>query len=208
METNKTLIKEIYSLYLKNQYSMTMIAEELKISPNKVCYWLEKNNIPRRTMSEAVSLAYLHRFNKLPCNIKKKLTSEEKKLLIAGIMLYWAEGWKKNSKYVSFSNSNPRMIELFLKFLREICGVHEDRIHLLLHLYEDQNELKLKNFWSKVTEIPLSQFNASYIHKGKPGTYKKKSEYGTISIKYGDKKLLDQILQWIDDYINRFLRPV
>jgi hypothetical protein len=143
----------------------------------------------------------------LPCNIKKKLTSKEKELLIAGIMLYWAEGWKKHSTYVIFSNSEPKMVQLFLKFLRKICGVQEDRIRLLLHLYEDQNEVKLKKFWSKVTKIPLSQFQATYIHKGKPGTYKKKSEYGTVFLKYGDKKLLNQILQWIDDYLNKFLMP-
>ena len=125
---------------------MAMIAERLGISVHKIQYWLEKNNIPRRDRSEATYLAYLHRFNKLPCNIKKKFTLKEKELFITGIMLYWAEGWKKNSKYVAFANSDPKMIQLFLKFLHKICGIHKDRLHLGLHLYEDQNELKLKNF--------------------------------------------------------------
>ena len=204
--TGKNLIKKICSLYLNSQYSMAMVAEELKISPNKVRYWLEKNSIPRRKKSEAGYLAHRQRFNKLPCNIKKKLLPKERELLIASFMLYWAEGWKKNSKYIAFSNSNPKMMQLFLKFLREICGIYENRLRAVLHFYEDQSELKLKKFWSKTTGIPLAQFNAAYMHKGKPGTYKKRSKYGTLSLRYGDKRLLEQILKGIDEYADTFLK--
>ena len=200
---NKNLTKKICSLYLRNKYSMVMIAEELKISPNKVWYSLKKNNIPRRNRSEAGYLTHVQRFNKFPAKIRQKFTPEQKELLISGIMLYWAEGWKKNSGRVSFSNSDPKMIQVFLKFLRETCGIYENRLHILLHLYEDQNELKLRKYWSKITRIPLKQFNASYIHKGKVGTYKKKSKYGTVALKYCDKRLLNQILQWINEYKNK-----
>ena len=208
METNGTLIKKICSLYLKNEYSMIMIAEELKISPNRVRYWLEKNNVPRRNKSEVVYLISKYRFNKLPYNIKTKLTSKEKELLIAAIMLYWGEGSKRNSQCVAFSNNDPKMIQLFLKFLREICGIHENRFRVFLHLYPDQNEKELKKWWSEITKIPLIQFRKSHIHKGKQGTYKKKSKCGTISLRYCDKKLLNQILQWIDEYSDKFLKPV
>ena len=203
---DKNLIEKICSLYLKNQYSMVMVAEKLKISPNKVQYWLEKNNIPRRNNSEAGYLTHQKRFNKFPSNIKKKFLQKEKELLIAGIMLYWAEGWKKNSGCIAFSNSNPKMIQLFLKFLREICGIYENRLRVVLHLYENQKELELKKFWSKITRIPLKQFNKSHIHKGKSGTYKKKSKYGTLSLRYGDKKLLKQILKLIEEYTGKFLK--
>ena len=120
-------------------------------------------------------------------------------------MLYWAEGWKNKTGSIAFSNSDPKMIKLFLKFLRKICGVYENRLHILLHLYEDQNERDLKRYWSEITEIPLDQFNASYIHQGKPGTYNKKSKYGTVSLRYCDKKLLDQILERIERYSDKVM---
>jgi len=185
---------------------MVMVAEELKISPNRVQYWLKKSNISRRNRSEAGYLTHRQRFNKLPCNVKKNLLPKERELLIAGLMLYWAEGWKKNSERISFSNSDPKMIKLFLKFLRELCGIYENRLRVVLHSYEDQSTLKLKRFWSKTTRIPLTQFNAAYVHKGKPGTYKKKSKYGTISLRYCDKRLLEQILKGIDEYADKFLK--
>lgn len=201
---DKKAAKAVSSLYLQDKYSVAMIAEKLGFSVHQVRHCLEKNNVPRRSRSEATFLAHFHRFNRLPCNIKRELTPKERDLFVAGIMLYWAEGWKKNSQYASFSNSDPKMIRLFLMFLRKLCGIQEGRVRLLLHLYEDQNEKELRNFWSEVTNVPLSQFNSSYLHKAKPGNYKRKSEHGTISLRYGDKKLLEQILEWIDDCLVEF----
>ena len=179
---------------------MPMIAEQLNVSVHKVQYWLEKENIDRRKPSEATTLAHIKRFNKIPCEVKIILDAEQERLLIAGVMLYWAEGSKKNNNYVAFSNSDPDMVRLFLSFLREICGIQESRLHLLLHIYTDQNEKELKSFWSEITKIPLNQFNKTYIHQGKIGNYKKKSQYGTVSLRYGDKKLFDQIIKWIERY--------
>jgi uncharacterized protein YerC len=65
-----------------------------------------------------------------------KLTARE--LLILGTALYWAEGYKrpiiKNGKAksyhpVSLSNSDPALVAIFLKFLREICKAEESKIH-------------------------------------------------------------------------------
>jgi hypothetical protein len=81
------------------------------------------------------------------------------------------------------------------------------RLKILLHLYNDQDERRLKRWWSDATGIPLDQFHASYIHTGKRGTYKRKSEYGTVSLRYCDKKLFNQILYQINTFSNRFSLP-
>ncbi len=196
----KNDVKRITYLYQNKGYSMLMIAEELGVSFSKVRYWLNKNGTTKRNRSEAGYLAHSNRFNKCSSSIKKKLSKKEKELLIAGIMLYWAEGWKKNSTYVSFSNSDARMIRLFLKFLREICGIDESRLRVVLHYYKDQDEVKLKRYWSKVANIPINQFSKGFVHKGKTGTYTRKSDYGTINVRYSDKRLLNQIIEQINDF--------
>jgi len=202
------LVKDICFLYQIKERSMSQIAQDLKISNNKVRYWLEKSNIPRRNRSNAANLIYFHKFYKLPFKIKKKLNKDDELLLIAGIMLYWAEGTKRSGNCVDFVNSDRKMIKVFLKFLRNICGIQESRLRALLHLYKNQNELKLKKQWSEITNIPLKQFHASCVHQGKRGSYKKKSKYGTISIRYNDKKLFDQILSWIEKYSNNQFLPL
>jgi DNA-binding transcriptional MerR regulator len=128
MEIDSEIVKKISYFYCDKQYSMSTIAEKLGISFHQVRYWLEKNNIPRRNRSEAGFLNYEQRHHKFPAKIKHNLTSKQRELLIASIMLYWAEGSKKNNPYVAFSNSDPKIIKLFLRFLREICGICEKKI--------------------------------------------------------------------------------
>lgn len=195
METSH---KKIADLYLSG-LSASQISDHLKLSCAKIRYSLEKQSIPRRNHSEASRMLHVTKFGKKQCNIKDNLSSEEENLRIAGIMLYWGEGTKSGNSVV-FSNSDPDMLKLFLKFLRVICGVEEKRLRVLLHLYSDQIETDLKTFWSKITGIPLQQFSKTFIHERKKGTYKKISKYGTVSLRYSDKELLKKINNWLLDY--------
>ena len=75
---------------------------------------------------------------------------------------------------------------------------------MTLHLYPDQNIGTLKRFWSEVTQIPVSQFHVPHVHVGTKGSYKKKSQYGTVAIVYSDSELLKIINSWIAEYKQRF----
>jgi len=193
------LEKNIVKLYRDKFFSVQQIVEKLKISPSKVRHILDKNKIIKRKIGEAIRCLNITKFNKSVFKIKKNFNKDEEKLKIAGVMLYWGEGTKSGGT-VTFSNSDPIMIEIFIKFLRKICGIAEDRLRVLLHIYTDQDEKELKRFWSNITDISESQFSKSFIHKKKGGSYKKISQYGTISLRYSDKQLLTIINSWIKDY--------
>ena len=188
----------ISQLY-KSGLSVTQIAEDQKVSPSKIRYSLQKQKIPFRNHSLASRMLHLTKFGKATFSIKKKLSAKENDLKIAGIMLYWGEGTKAGNSVV-FSNSDPSMIKLFLHFLRQICGAQEDRLRLLLHMYPDQDEDKLKLFWSETTKIPLSRFSKTFYHTGKAGSYTKRSEFGTVSLRYSDTELLRIINKWINQH--------
>jgi len=190
--------KEIAILY-QSGLSAQQVSDELHISSSKVRYALAKQSISRRNHSSASQMLHLTKFGKKQCCVKSDFTGDEEHLRIAGTMLYWGEGTKSGSS-VMFSNSDPQMVKLFLKFLREICGVEESRLRILLHIYDDQDENSLKTFWSKVTKIPLCQFSKTYYHSGKKGTYKKTCLYGTVSLRYSDNELLKIINNWISEY--------
>lgn len=180
-------------------FSISQIAKKLQLSQSTVRYHLDKQEIQKRTISDAVTYLHITKFKKLPFTPKKELSQNDVQLTIAGIMLYWGEGIKRGGT-VKFVNSNPEMIKVFLYFLRRICGIQENRLKALLHIYPDQNKNKLEHYWSTVTQIPLCNFYKTYIHIGKKGTYKKRSVYGTITINYSDTNLLNQILTWINEY--------
>lgn len=124
---------------------------------------------------------------KLAVKTIKKIhfSKETKKILCA--FLYWGEG-SKNTNSLIFTNSDPEMIKTFLNLLRSSFLLDESKFRALLHVHEYHNEKEIKNYWSKIANIPLSQFSKSYL---KPHTKKNiRTGYkGTISISYYDYKI-------------------
>ena len=83
-------------------------------------------------------------------------------------------------------------------FLRKICNVDESRLRILIHYHADQNEENLILFWSRLTKIDRSQFYVSTLHKGSLRGSTKRLKFGTISLRYSDSLLLQDILKSID----------
>ena len=190
--------KKIGNLY-KSGLSVKQISDRLTLGYSSVRNSLDKQNIARRSISSAVKQINITKFGKKKCQIKRSLLQNEKELKIAGTMLYWGEGTKSGNSVV-FTNSDPAMIKCFLDFLRSVCQVDEKRLRMLLHLYDGQDENSLVGYWSEITKIPVNQFSKTFFHKKKQGTYKKVSEFGTASLRYSDKDLLEIINSWIQQY--------
>ena len=114
-------IKKLY----RQGLSVKEITKKLNISIDAGYYFFRKHKIKRRTAKESNSLQFERR--QVSFNLKKVLTSDDKQLKIAGIMLYWAEGSKwSGEKNIDFANSDSEMIKIFLSFLRKICGIDEN----------------------------------------------------------------------------------
>lgn len=90
----------------------------------------------------------------------------ERELLIAGIALYWAEGFKKD-KRLGFANSDPTMIRLFLKWLVHSCNVPKKHIRLRvgLNISHKHRIHEVEKYWSNITEIPITQFQKPFFQK-------------------------------------------
>ncbi|MEI7498240.1 MAG: hypothetical protein WCK11_03075 [Candidatus Falkowbacteria bacterium] len=194
----------IINYYLKNNLSVQQIADKSGFSYHKIKYILDKNGIVRRNINEAIRQLNVTKYNKKEYNFKKNLSDVEQLLKIAGVMLYWGEGTKAG-RTVTISNSDPKMIKMFMRFLVSICGVDKKRVRAVLHYYSNQDESKLISHWSKVIGLNKNQFCKSFLHSIHSGSYKKTSEYGTLSLRYSDKKLLSEINGLIENYINEIL---
>ena len=115
-------------------------------------------------------------------------------LSLIGASLYLCEGTKerflkRGGKIfaVEFTNTDPRAIKMFLRFLRKTIGSDENRIKAELFLYPDLNDDKLKKFWSKMTKIPVNRFQKTIFLKKKTSIFKA-NPLGTIKIRYSHKK--------------------
>src|SRR3989344_84414 len=190
----KTEWNKVGDLY-KSGKPMREVAEKYGVSIDAVTYVLRKSTIPRRSFIEANRLV----FEKKTASFTLKL-KRDKELETIGAMLYWAEGYKTDkAKGVDFANSNPFMVELFIKFLRDRYKLDEKRFRAFIYCYANQDQLALIKFWSKLLAIPFAQFTKPYVRKD----YRedgRKMEHGMVHLRYGDKKMLRDILNLIESY--------
>lgn len=188
--------KQLVFLY-KNGLSANDIALKTGVSANKITYWLKKFGVKKRSLSEAIYRK--HNPNGDPFKIKKILTPEEKKLLGIGIGLYWGEGSKKSTNGIQLSNSDPKLIKIFFKFLIKICQVNTQKIKFWLHVFDDTDPKKAKKFWCRQLKVDPEHFYKTTISpsRGK-GTYKEKCKYGVLTINFGNIKLKKKLLKMIE----------
>ena len=125
-----------------------------------------------------------------------------------GAMLYWGEGYKGSHEspagLVDFANSDPEMIQMFLKFLRAVFYLDESKFRVYLYCHSNQNLKDIMDFWSNLTSIPITQFSKPYIKKDFGS--KRVMSHGLVHIRYYDKKLLLEIKKMIDSYKFIYLR--
>ena len=189
----------IKRLYYKELWSMKKIADNLNVPWGAVYYFMRRYNLKRRTFSEENKIRFLRKEPSF-C-IKQNLSNYEKRLKMIGVVLYWSEGSKggQRQESVDFVNSDPAMMKVFINFLRNICGINEKKLRVLLYCYANQDINHLLTFWSKLTNIPKSQFSKPYVRKDFKEDKKDKMKYGLIHIRYHDKKLFLLIKDWIEE---------
>ena len=118
---------------------------------------------------------------------------------IAGVALYAAEGTKRDNN-VGIANSDPLLIMFMMKWFLKFTKISPDRIRGAIWIHEELDEKEAKIFWSKLTGIPLNQFNKTYIAKIKKDTKKIRKnihKYGVFTIRFSDSMIHRKIMGWI-----------
>ncbi|MFK0185951.1 hypothetical protein ACIQV1_17230 [Streptomyces rubiginosohelvolus] len=100
----------------------------------------------------------------------------DRELFLLGVGLYWAEGTKskpyRTQERVTFVNSDPGMIEVFLAWLR-LVGVDDAhlRFHILIH--ETADIAKAEQFWASLTGAGPEAFGKTSLKRHSPRTNRK-----------------------------------
>jgi hypothetical protein len=113
--------------------------------------------------------------------------------------LYWGEGNKANKHTIRIGNSDARLLEVFIKFLKKFYGIPRTALKAHIHLFTDIDIKAVYVYWMKALQLKKDQFYKPTITiSGKLGTYSKKSEYGVLTLYYGNVKLRNIIVGLID----------
>ncbi len=189
---------EIITSYVKGK-SMKEVAMLFSLSTRKIRDILKGNNVDIRTHKDAAYANSNKRGD--PFEILLELTPEEEHLKAMALGLFLTEGNTKNKNSVRFSNSDPALIKIFVKFLKVICGVEADKIKMSLIVYPDVAQKKVKEYWAKFLDLPVAQFTKTTVLKNRASASSKKhSELGTMTICVHNTKLLEMIKEWAREY--------
>jgi len=100
----------------------------------------------------------------------------DRELLIAGAIAYWCEGAKSKphrlAEQVSFINSDPGLILLFLRFLDRV-GVNRSSIRYRVHIHETAEVEAAMRYWAELVGAAAQQFYRPNLKRGNPRTKRK-----------------------------------
>lgn len=179
-------------LYICDGKSMKVIADDLGFSIHKVQYWMNKHQISRRSIADAIY--QWHNPNGDPFIFIPPKTETDFQLYGLGIGLYWGEGTKASKTSVRLGNTDPLLIIKFIEFLERFYSVERSDMHIGLQLFSDVDEKKALEFWQKSLKIGSHQFyKVTKTISGSIGTYRKKSQYGVLTVYYNNRKLRDHL---------------
>lgn len=200
-------IREIASRLRVAKSSVSLWVREIKLYPNQIKNLedrprqriaVEKRRISRLRNEEAKRQIIL---NQAAATIGS-VTGESLRLI--GPMLYWAEGGKTRRGMVRFSNSDPEMIRLMMKFFRITCRVSENKFHGHIHIYGVEHVAEAERYWSQISAIPTKQFFKSYAKPSVAGKGDRRTlPYGTFDIYVCDTRLFLTIMGWIKGIIRK-----
>ena len=117
-------------------------------------------------------------------------------IFISGITIYWGEGDKLSRHLIRIGNIDPSLIKIFIKFLREICGVPKKTIRAYVMLYPDLSPEKCKDFWMKKSGLAANNFNKCVIIQGRHKT--KRIPYGVCYISVSSTYLKEKMRVWLN----------
>ncbi|MET9033279.1 hypothetical protein [Streptomyces mirabilis] len=183
-------------------WTYDQIQMELGCSKGSISLWVRDLPKPeRRDPSEQAKLASQKRWeHELAVRDEERQktkaaaaaeigTLSDRELFLVGVGMYWAEG-SKDKPYdrrenVTFVNSDPGMIETFLRWL-DLLGVERDRVRYCVMIHESADVAGAEQYWVNLVGADRSAFNKTTIKKHNPKTVRKNvgaSYRGCLTIK-------------------------
>lgn len=225
---NSKLREKTIKLRLINELSYSEIRKRLGVPKSTLSYWLREFPLSQEKIVELKRKGWKNseagreifrnsmrqkrkiQEKKIYDFYYKKLANLSKKsLFIAGLMLYLGEGDKKNYTRIALSNTDPRIILFFIKWLEDFLNAKKEETKIQLHLYENMDLEKEKEFWQNKLCLPNFQFYKSSIRKIKKSSfsYKESFRHGTVTLYLlgveRKRKLMMAIKAFIDLYIEK-----
>jgi hypothetical protein len=214
MQQNKTL-KDHVRLLRKKGLSLGQIHEETSVPKTTIRSWIKDIKLSKRQLDilkyrtqKALQEGRIKKQKQdkiLRLNNEKELLRNgiakvgnlsNRDLFIAGIALYWGEGFKnKHEHRLGFCNSDPKMIIFYIKWLEKSFEVKKDRIIARLTLNESYRDktAEIESYWLKIIGLSKNQFTKTFYQQAKwKKQYSDNNYHGVLRIHVKDS--LDMLI--------------
>lgn len=182
----------VYSQEIKNRVrlmrlaglSLGQIQKKINIPKTTIHLWVSKVNISaeqreviRKNALKALQEGRVRaqKIRKEKAQLKEKEFVKKginkigelsyKELFIAGIALYWGEGFKNvHERRLGFCNSDPNMLRFYVHWLEKCLGINKRDlvVRLTLNRVYKEKTKEIEKYWSDIIGVPLNQFTKPF----------------------------------------------
>ena len=214
--------KRAQSLILRKQeLSYSEIKKRLQVSKSTLSLWLRNYPLSKQRINElrgsnekriekyreTRKKTREDRLKKYYLEQKKKVFPLDKRdIFIAGLFLYWGEGSKSKPTDLFLSNTNPSIINFFIKWMETVFKIPRSQLKFRMHFYEDMDVKKETAFWAKTLNVSETQFANPYIKKTSSWRINEKGSFGhgTCNAGIWDARLCEQVLMAIKTVADKY----
>src|SRR3989338_1708145 len=202
----KTTEKEAAVALRRRGFSYSQILGVIPVEKSTLSLWLREVGISKRQQQKITTrrLAAAHRGGEIrkqdrvrrQTDIYRQAEQEigtvsKRELWLMCILLHWAEGSKEKESRpgvrLQFSNSDPAMLKLFLKWLFVVFNLTTDDIRFEIFLHDSCRERAraILCFWLEELNLRRTNLAGIYFKRHNPKTARQnagKSYYGQVRI--------------------------
>lgn len=207
----------------KKGFAYSEILKMVPVAKSTLSLWLrsvglskeQKQILTKKKIEAARRGGEARRVNRVCSSEKIKEEAEkeianinQRELWLIGMALYWAEGSKEKEynigQGVIFSNSDPMMIKVFLKWLKDVLRIDDDEIKFEIYIHKDsKNKVsEAVEYWSEVTNTTTEKFRFIYFKSNKINTKRKNignNYYGLLRVVVRKSTNLNRKIQgWVN----------
>jgi len=199
------LREKAIKLRTEQNYTLEQLIECLQLPKTTIYYWIKDVPIPRTEKQTAAQRQRANANKDRAAAVRHKWYEEglaEAPSLLNDptfrdfVVLYMAEGYKRNRNVVNFVNSDAKMMALAHRWMQQFG---ERKFDYTFQYHADHDVEELKNYWAGIVGInpaiikPMRKSNSNQL-TGR----KFRSVYGVFSIRTGDTRFRARLQGWID----------
>ncbi len=195
------------AIQLRTERHMTLddIVDCLQLPKTTIYCWIKDIPIPRTKKQTAAQLRKAELIRERAAAVREAWYQQglaEAPELIKEptfrdfVVLYMAEGAKRDRNTVAFVNSDPQLVLLANRWIKALTS---RKLEYSLQYHADHNVAELKQYWGGILEIEPDIIKLRRkSNSGQLAGRKFRSVYGLLTVRSSDTQLMARLHGWMD----------